>query len=237
MEKNAIAIITARGGSKRIPKKNIRPFCGKSIIYYSIKAALDSHIFDTVMVSTDDEQIAVFSKSMGAEVPFMRSERTSDDYSTTEDVIDEVLYEYQIRGVDYKFICNIYPTAPFISVDKLQEAFRILLNEECDSVFPVVQFSFPPQRGLIIKNNHLYPLSEVDYQKRSQDLEPVFHDSGQFYFFKAEMFKRCHSVVTNSMPIIVDELEVQDIDDETDWEIAEIKYNYFRLKNCLKEEL
>lgn len=221
-----IAIITARGGSKRIPKKNIKPFCGKPIMSYSIEAAIRSGLFDTVMVSTDDEEIAKIAKEFGAEVPFMRSIRTSDDHATTEDVLVEVLDRYESMGRTFDIVCNLYPTAPFITEKRLREAYELLVSENCNAVFPVVPFSFPPQRGLVVHDGMVYPVSPEDYMKRSQDLPAVYHDCGQFYFFRAESFRKTGSTVDGAKPIFVSEMEVQDIDTLTDWKIAEMKYSY-----------
>ena len=221
-----VAIITARGGSKRIPRKNIKEFCGKPILAYSIEAALKSNLFDEVMVSTDDEEIAGIAKKYGASVPFMRSEKTSNDFATTEDVLVEVLSEYKKLGKEFSEVCCIYPTAPFVTSEKLVIAKNILEeNPGADSVMPVVQFSFPPQRGLVVKNNFLTYMYLENATKRSQDLEPIYHDCGQFYFCKTESLLKYHDVVGKAtLPLIVSELEVQDIDNLSDWAIAEMKY-------------
>lgn len=221
-----VAIITARGGSKRIPRKNIKEFCGKPILAYSIKAALKSNLFDEVMVSTDDEEIAGIAKKYGASLPFMRSEKTSNDFATTEDVLVEVLSEYKKLGKEFSEVCCIYPTAPFVTSEKLVIAKKILEeNPGADSVMPVVQFSFPPQRGLVVKNNFLTYMYPENATKRSQDLEPIYHDCGQFYFCKTESLLKYHDVVGKAtLPLIVSELEVQDIDNLSDWAIAEMKY-------------
>ena len=222
-----VAIITARGGSKRIPGKNIKEFCGKPIIAYSIQAALDSQLFDAVMVSTDDEKIADVARSLGAEVPFMRSEKTSNDFATTEDALKEVIENYHKQGEEFELACNIYPTAPFITAKRLKEAYEIILAGECNAVFPVVQFSFPPQRGLSEAGGYLQPTSPDDYMKRSQDLQPIYHDCGQFYFFRVDNFMKTGSVVDKAKPLIISEMEVQDIDALTDWKLAEMKYKLF----------
>ncbi len=222
---NLIAIITARGGSKRIPKKNVKEFCGKPIIAYSIEAALQSELFDEVMVSTDSEEIKVIAESYGANVPFMRSEETSNDFAVTADVVEEVIHEYEKRGNVFDWICCIYPTAPFVTAAKLKAAFEMVMKESADSLTPVVSFSYPPQRGLIIRDGRLqykYPEYELT---RSQDLEVMYHDAGQFYFCKTDAFLQYHSLMTNeTIPMILQEREVQDIDHYSDWELAEIKY-------------
>lgn len=221
----SIAIITARGGSKRIPRKNIKEFCGKPILAYSIEAAVSAGIFDTVMVSTDDEEIAEIAKQYGAEVPFYRSEKTANDFATTNDVLHEVLEEYEKRGEAYDFACCIYPTAPFVTAGKLKDASKKLLESDADTLIPVVAFSYPPQRAMIMEKERLVFEYPEYLDSRSQDLTPHYHDVGQFYFFRTEAFRRNRKLmVGNILPLIVSELEVQDIDNLTDWEIAEIKY-------------
>lgn len=229
---STIAIITARGGSKRIPKKNIKEFCGKPIIAYSIEAALNAGCFDTVMVSTDSIEIAEIAKKYGADVPFLRSEATSNDFATTADVLKEVLGRYAEQGEYFDLMACIYPTAPFVTGRKLEKAVDMLLESEADSLMPVVAFSFPPQRGNVIRNGRLqYQYPEYS-QKRSQDLEAVYHDCGQFYLCKVDAFIRWGMLVTdNTIPIIMPEEEVQDIDNMSDWAIAEIKYSTFIAKD------
>lgn len=220
---SSIAIITARGGSKRIPKKNIKKFCGKPIIAYSIDAALKSKAFDEVMVSTDSEEIAQISRRYGASVPFFRSEETSNDYATTVDVLVEVLERYEEMGRDFTSFACIYPTAPFVTGSRLAEAMKSL--EDVDSVLSVVKFSFPPQRAFVIRDGSIvfqYPKYE---RSRSQDLEPIYHDCGQFYMCKVEKFLEKHSLILpETKPYILPEEEVQDIDTMSDWVIAEAKY-------------
>lgn len=220
-----IAIITARGGSKRIPRKNIKDFCGKPILAYSIEAALKSGLFDTVMVSTDDKEIAEISKKYGAEVPFFRSEATSNDYATTNDVLLEVLDEYEKRGQHFDLAACIYPTAPFVTSEKLKKAFEELKASDADTLIPVVSFSYPPQRAMVVRDNRLVFFEPKYIDSRSQDLEPHYHDVGQFYAFRTAAFKENKKLMLgNILPFIVSELEVQDIDNETDWKIAEMKY-------------
>ena len=219
----SICVITARGGSKRIPHKNIKDFCGKPIIAYSIQAALDSGLFDEVMVSTDDRQIADIAESYGAKVPFLRSEATSNDYATTFDVLMEVVNAYKDRGMEFDVMCCIYPTAPFVTGEKLKAAMERLESSQADLVMPMVQFSFPPQRGFVIRDGSAVAMYPEMMPMRSQDLEPVYHDVGQFYFYRMATFgdpaqKRVEMIV-------VSETEAQDIDNYEDWEIAEMKYN------------
>lgn len=224
-----IAVITARGGSKRIPKKNIKEFCGRPIIEYSIQAAKKAGIFDVIMVSTDNEQIAQVARNAGAEVPFMRSQKTSDDYATTADVLKEVLEKYKEQGMVYENVCCIYPTAPFVTGEKLKNALDKLVKERRDSVIPVTSFSFPPLRGMEIKDGCLKYKWEQYSLMRSQDLEEIYHDCGQFYMLRTETFLKEGKLVTgNTGALIVSELEVQDIDNETDWKLAEMKYQLLK---------
>ncbi len=228
----SIAIITARGGSKRIPKKNIKEFCGKPIIAYSIQAALASCLFDEVMVSTDSQEIANIAIQYGANVPFMRSEATSNDYADTSDVLNEVLYEYQKKGLYFDCFCCIYPTAPFITGKKLKDSFDLLKAEDVYNVIPMVPFSFPPQRGMIRESVFIKPAFPKDINKRSQDLPEILHDSGQFYWCKTKEFLKNQNILSNhTIPFIVPETEVQDIDNQSDWELAEIKYKYMNTKD------
>lgn len=229
-----IAIITARGGSKRISKKNIKMFCGKPIIAYSIEAALGAKIFDEVMVSTDSEEIAKIAKQYGAEVPFMRSEQTSNDYATTNDVLKEVLRCYKSSGCIFDFTCCIYPTAPFVTDEKLKKAFGILRSSGADCVMPVTAFSFPPLRGQVTDAEGFLKYKWPENQsKRSQDLETIFHDAGQFYFYRASaIYEGIKPTESKTKPIIVSDLEVQDIDNLEDWEIAEMKYKLMVGKNA-----
>lgn len=224
MEKR-IAIITARGGSKRIPRKNIKKFCGKPILGYSIQAALEAAIFDTVMVSTDDEEIAAIARGCGAEVPFFRSEATANDFATTNDVLLEVLTEYEKRGEHFDTAVCIYPTAPFVTADKIRNAVEELEGSDADTLIPVVAFSYPPQRAMIMKEGRLVFEYPEYLDSRSQDLTPHYHDVGQFYVFKTEAFRRNRKLmVGNILPLVMSELEIQDIDSDTDWELAEMKY-------------
>ncbi len=225
-----LAIITARGGSKRIPRKNIKDFLGKPIIAYSIETALKSGLFDEVMVSTDDDEIAEVAKKYGASVPFMRSNKNSDDFSTTADVILEVLSHYDIN--EYKYACCIYPTAPFISVQLLNEAFNKLKNDKLDSVFPIVSFGYPIQRSLKMDKDKVCMVNPEFMNSRSQDLEKRYHDAGQFYFLDTKKFLEKNKLFTdNSGAIIIDELQVQDIDNEVDWKLAELKYKLLNDQN------
>lgn len=227
----ALAIITARGGSKRIPRKNIKDFLGKPIIAYTIEASLKSGIFDEVMVSTDDKEIADIAVKYGAKVPFFRSEKTANDYATTADVIEEVINMYDERGRIYDYICCLYPTAPFVSETAINTAMKTLIDSDADTVLPVVKFSFPPQRSLVEKDGYLQAKYPEMMPKRSQDLEAMYHDCGQFYCLRTESFKLQKKVVMDkTLPFFQEEINVQDIDTFEDWEIAEMKYKILHNK-------
>lgn len=220
-----IAIITARGGSKRIPKKNIKLFCGKPVISYSIEAAINSKLFDEIMVSTDDKEIAKISLEYGAKVPFYRSEETSNDTATTRDVLVEVISEYKNRGIQFDNMCCIYPVAPFVTKEKLINSYNVLVSNNADSVLPMVSFSVPPQTGFYIRNNEVIPCNKEFTNVRTQDIEEIYYDPGQFYWHKISSFFNEQSSL-KQMPFIISELEAQDVDNEIDWIMAELKYNY-----------
>jgi pseudaminic acid cytidylyltransferase len=231
MNSKTVAIITARGGSKRIPRKNIKNFLGQPIIKYSIDAALSSGIFDEVMVSTDDEEIAKIATQYGATVPFMRSLETANDYATTAEVLLEVLAQYKKTGKEFQSGCCIYPTAPFVTGEKLKKAFQLLSGNKADSVIPVTRFSFPIWRSFKMEDGKLLYNWPENASRRSQDLPPAFHDCGQFYFFDTVKFLETKSLVSaNTFALEVPESEVQDIDNEEDWKIAEIKYSFLAAK-------
>lgn len=227
MNGQKLAIITARGGSKRIPRKNIKEFCQKPIICYSIEAALACAVFDEVMVSTDDAEIADIAKKAGACVPFFRSQKASGDYASTDDVIMEVLMEYEKKGRTFDSFCCIYPTAPFLTAKRLKDAMALL--DRADSVMPVTAFSYPPQRGLIINDHGFVERQFPEYaSSRSQDLPKVYHDCGQFYACRTAAFMKAGTTdVEKLLPLVLSEMEVQDIDTLEDWEMAEIKYRRF----------
>lgn len=221
-----LCIIPARGGSKRIPRKNIKPFLGKPIIAYSIEAALKSNLFDEVMVSTDAREIATVAEEFGASVPFMRSEDNANDFATLADVLLEVVEEYKNIGSNIENICCILPTAPLISVQRLRESHDVFNSGKFDSFCPVVAFSYPILRALELDTQDRLRMIWPEYLKsRSQDLKPAYHDSGSFYWVKTEALEREKTLFCkNGSAIIVSENEVQDIDTETDWQLAELKY-------------
>jgi pseudaminic acid cytidylyltransferase len=230
MTNNTVAIITARGGSKRIPRKNIKYFLGKPIIAYSIEAALNAGCFDEVMVSTDDNEIAEIAIQLGAKVPFLRSSTSSNDFATTAEVIVEVLNSYKQIGRNFSEACCIYPTAPFVDSKKLKNAMELLRSSDSDSVIPVTEFSFPILRSFKMDEN-----SKVEFNwpenalKRSQDLPKAYHDCGQFYCINVQRFLQHKKLVTdNTSAIVMPNTEVQDIDNEEDWTLAEIKYSFLQ---------
>ena len=222
-----IAIITARGGSKRIPRKNIKPFCGKPALSYAIRAAKDSGLFQEVMVSTEDEEIKALAEKEGAVVPFLRSAETANDQATTAQVLQEVLREYARRGETFEEACCLYPTAVFVTAEQLQEAATVLEQDEVSTVMPVAAFSFPPQRGMVWEDGKLSYAFPEHRDTRSQDLPAMVHDVGQFYFFKTAPFLETGVLVgENTAGILVPAMAAQDIDTEEDWEVAEFKYRY-----------
>lgn len=228
-----IAIIPARGGSKRIPRKNIKPFLGKPVIAYSIEAALNTQLFDEVMVSTDDAEIAEIACQYGASVPFLRSEATANDFATLADVLIEVVGCYGQTGIYPENICCILSTAPLIDTPDITDAFQLLTaDNKYQSVYPVVAFSYPILRSLKMDVQGYISMNRPEYlNTRSQDLEPAYHDSGTFYWMKTEALLKYKTIITpQTGGIVVDEITVQDIDTETDWKLAELKYQLLRGK-------
>ena len=215
-----VAIITARGGSKRIPRKNIKEFMGKPMLAYAIESALNSNIFDEVMVSTDDNEIAEIAKKYGATVPFMRSEKTANDFATTADVLNEVIEEYKKQGKTFDEFCCIYPCVPFLTGEILKNAYEKFKTSGADRLTPVVKYSFPIQRAFKLNEQGLLEYREPENApKRSQDLEPMYHDVGMFYFYKTEKMNSDKIAMLE-----MDEAMVQDIDNDSDWQMAEMKY-------------
>lgn len=224
----AIAVITARGGSKRIPHKNIKMFCGKPILAYSLRAALECGEFDEVLVSTDSEKIAETAIRFGASVPFLRSTENSGDFATTTDVLLEVCVSYEKLRGPLESICCIYPTAPFVTPERLSQAMALLRIPDTESVLPVVRFDYPPQRGLLLENGAAHFWMPAFERARSQDLPPVYHDCGQFYCIKTAALKQYRSLVTpRCRAMKIPAAEAQDIDTPDDWKLAELKYRLF----------
>ena len=221
-----IAIIPARGGSKRIPKKNIREFLGKPIIAYAIQNAINSKLFDEVMVSTDDDDITNIALSFGAKVPFKRSEKNADDHATTMDVITEVISSYEKIGRKFEYACCIYPCTPLLTEEKLEKSFSLLEKNNLDCVFPIVRYGFPIQRAIRLNDEGLVEMFQPEHLiTRSQDLELSFHDAGQFYSFNVDNLVSKQKLLTDlTGHIELSEMEAQDIDNLVDWKLAEVKY-------------
>lgn len=228
-----LAVIPARRGSKRIPGKNIRPFMGLPIISYSIKAALQSGMFDEVMVSTDDQEIAEVGRQFGAQVPFLRSDKNSDDFAVIADVLQEVLSEYRSSGIQFDYLCCIYAASPFVTSAKLRESGNLIVEKKADFVVPVVKFGFPIQRALkLTEKGNLEYIWPENMNRRSQDLETTYHDAGQFFWAVTDVYFGGKEVSEyRRLPFLLSELEVQDIDDEIDWAIAEIKFRQMTQKH------
>ncbi|MCX8080344.1 MAG: pseudaminic acid cytidylyltransferase [Bacteroidia bacterium] len=227
-----ICIIPARGGSKRIPRKNIKSFLGRPIIAYTIDAVLKSELFDEVMVSTDDPDIAKVAQQYGAKIPFYRSKENSGDFATTMDVIYEVLQEYKKLGKEFEYGCCCYPTAPFITPGRLREGWELLTNTKAYSVYPVVPFEYPVWKSFKMDANGYISFLWPQYvNHRSQDLMVAYHDAAQWYWFEVDYFMKTKELVTpRTKAVILDKTEAQDIDDLADWELAELKYKLFKQK-------
>lgn len=226
-----IAIIPARGGSKRIPRKNIKEFLGKPIIAYSIEAAMASGLYEEVMVSTDDADIAEIALKFGAAVPFIRSEANSGDFATTIDVIFEVLEWYrENKAIHFELGTCIYACSPFVTPALLHSSIALLGDKSCTTVFPVIEFSHPIQRALILHDDRsIAPYDEGDWTKRTQDFGKAFHDAGMFYTFDTDKLYLLKKLIsTESCGLKIDETRAQDIDSLVDWKLAELKYTLGR---------
>lgn len=232
----AIAVIPARGGSKRIPRKNIKNFCGQPIIAYSIQAAQESGLFDRIIVSTDDEEIAEVSRQYGAEIPFIRPKELADDYTETTDVLIHATEWLKKANYRSKAICCIYPTAPFISVDDLSDCLNSLMSGNWDYAFPVTEFASPIFRSFkVLSSGGLEMFYPNMFRKRSQELPEALHDAGQFYWGLPEAWisgKRLFD--KKSCPLRIPKWRVQDIDTMDDWHRAEMIYNCLFLKEVSK---
>lgn len=225
----SLCIIPARGGSKRIPKKNIKDFHGKPIIAYSIETALNSCLFDEVMVSTDSVEIKAIAQKYGAKVPFLRTDLSSSDTASTIMVIREVILEYNKRGQEFDYVCCLYATAPLVKISDLRKGIETISASLCDTVMPIVRYSYPIWRGLRqVKDNRIRLIWNDYINSRSQDLEPVFHDAGQWYWMRVKTIYK-ETFESDCIGLELSENEVQDIDNESDWIIAEMKYTRMRL--------
>lgn len=227
----ALCIIPARGGSKRIPRKNIRSFAGRPIIAYPIEAAVKSGCFAEVMVSTDDDEIAAVARDCGATVPFLRSAENSTDHAGSNDVFAEVLQRYAAAGRRFEFACGVYPTAALLTPARLREGLaRLQSDDTLTTVLPVQRFSFPIQRAVALRSGRVAMFQPEHFKSRSQDLEPAFHDAGQWYWLRVGPFLRTRELMgPNCAALVLSEREAQDIDNEEDWMLAEMKYE---LRHC-----
>lgn len=222
MSKNAIAIIPARGGSKRIPRKNIKDFFGKPLIAYSIQAALDSNLFEKVIVTTDDEEIAKIAREYGAEVPFLRPKELSDDFTGTGDVVNHAIEHLENQGEHYEYICTIYATAPLLQKNYLIEGYEKLKESDAVNAFSATSMPFPIQRTFKVnEDGRCEMFTPKYYMTRSQDLEEAYQDAGQFYWTKRSKKSDKNMFGSDSIPIILPRYLVQDIDTLEDWERAE----------------
>ncbi|WP_246019587.1 pseudaminic acid cytidylyltransferase [Corallincola spongiicola] len=222
-----IAVIPARGGSKRIPRKNIKPFCGKPLIAYSIEAAIASKLFAKIVVSTDDQEIASVAKQYGADVPFIRPATLSDDYAATLPVVAHALEQEMTQTKEITHCCCIYATAPLIQVNHLKAVQQLLVDRQADYAFPVTEFDFPILRAVSMnEDNILTPSFEQHINARSQDLPDYYHDCGQFYWGKVSSFLNHTPIISKAaLGYPIPRRFVQDIDTPDDWLEAELKYH------------
>lgn len=226
MKLKNIAIIPARSGSKRIPHKNVKNFLGKPVIAYSIKTAIDSGLFDEIMVSTDSENIAEIALKYGAKIPFLRTQNTAGDHATLSDVILEVLTNYNEKfNLKFDNICCLLATAPLVKPKDLKISYNKLLKQDIDAVFPIVKYDYPIQRALKLENQKIKMIWPENKNKRSQDLEPAYHDAGLFYWIKNNIFIEQKTLwPPQTVGIEISRLAAQDIDTPEDWILAELKY-------------
>ena len=228
---NIVAVIPARGGSKRIPGKNIKPFYGKPMIAYSIEAAKNSKLFERIIVSTDSEDIAKVAKQYGAETPFLRPENLADDFTGTDPVVLHALSYLREQNYAASYVCCIYPTAPFIKIEYLKQGLDTLIENDADSAFTVTSFPYPIKRALRIdEQGALKMIWPEHFQTRSQDLEEAYHDAGQFYWARVDRYIESGRFFSkNAVPIFLPRYLVQDIDTLEDWKTAELMFS--SLKN------
>ncbi|SEM85997.1 N-acylneuraminate cytidylyltransferase [Prevotella sp. ne3005] len=228
-----LCIIPARGGSKRIPHKNIALFKGEPIISYSIKAVQESGIADEIMVSTDDQAIADVAIKYGAKVPFFRDASTSNDKAGVAAVLVEVVNEYKRRGMEFDYVLSVYATQPLLKPENLVKAFEQLSTTEgAESICTVEAYSYPPQRATVIVDGELKQLHPENYYARSQDLQKIYHDCNQFFLFKTYALMRDQKLYTeHTLPFILAESESQDIDTMEDWKLMEMKYDLMHQKD------
>lgn len=226
---NTLALIPARGGSKRIPRKNVRPFAGQPMIGHAIEVAQRSRLFDAVVVSTDDEEIADISRRLGAEVPFMRPEQLADDHTPTVPVVTHAIAALKASGRTFDQVCCLYPACPLLEADDLREALDLLRSTQSPYVFPVLPFPAPIQRALRrADDGRTEPFDPRHSQTRSQDLEPAYYDAGQFYWGRAEAWLHGMDIHRNGRTIVMPGWRAVDIDTPDDWLRAEALYRALR---------
>lgn len=225
-----LAVIPARGGSKRIPRKNVRPFCGRPMIAWSIDAAIASGCFDRIIVSTDDKEIASVARERGAETPFMRPAELSDDYTGTIPVIAHAIEWHRANALPASQICCLYATAPFVRPHDLRDGLSLLESEACDYVFPVTSYPFPIQRALRLRETgRVEMFNPQHFTTRSQDLEEAFHDAGQFYWGTAQAWSEGRQIFSaDAASLHLPRHRVQDIDTPEDWARAEWLFQALR---------
>lgn len=221
-----LAVIPARGGSKRIPRKNVKPFCGKPMIAWSIEAALSSGCLDRIIVSTDDAEIAEVARACGAEVPFMRPASLSDDHTGTIPVIAHAIEWMRAHGQAPAEVCALYATAPFVRGQDLQQGLQTLLEQGADYAFAVTSYAFPIQRAVrITQAGRVQMFDPAQFTTRSQDLEEAYHDAGQFYWGKADAWVQAEPLFSErAAPVMLPRHRVQDIDTQEDWIRAELMF-------------
>jgi len=228
----SVAIIPARGGSKRIPRKNIKEFYGKPLIAYSIEVALASKLFDKVIVTTDDEEIANIAREYGAEVPFIRPKELSDDFTGTGDVVKHALEWLETKGDTFEFACTIYATSPLLQSKYLIEGFEKLRDSDAVNAFSATSMPFPIQRTFKVDDDGRCEMFTPEhYMTRSQDLEEAYQDAGQFYWSKTDETSDEIMFGKDSIPIMLPRHLVQDIDTLEDWQRAEIMYKVIQESN------
>ncbi|HHQ68693.1 MAG TPA: pseudaminic acid cytidylyltransferase [Halothiobacillaceae bacterium] len=231
-----LAVIPARGGSKRIPRKNIREFCGKPMIAWSIEAARESGCFDRIIVSTDDPELASLAEQYGAEIPFLRPSSLADDRVGTRPVLHHALRYFIDQGERITYALFLYPTAPLVTARRLAASLKSWLNDQTrpERAMAVTTFAYPPQRGFTLDSNgHIIPPSPAVMNARSQDLPVMYHDAGQFYFIRPDLAGVVHDqpfIHPDTFPVILPHYLVQDIDDEDDWIRAEAMFQYLLRK-------
>jgi len=232
---NAVAIIPARGGSKRIPRKNIKPFFGKPMIAYSIDAAKATGLFKRIIVSTDDAEIADVARSCGAEVPFVRPEELADDFVGTADVVNHCVAWLQEDGEEFDFVCCLYATAPFIQSGYIRQGYDLVQEAGKPFSFSVTSFPFPIQRAVMIENGEVKPFYPEQMKTRSQDLVEAWHDAGQFYWNRVDVSSEdAARFPAGARPVVLPRYLVQDIDTVEDWERAEVMYEVLLKRGQIK---